>query len=471
MSPAQDERLMTLQDQVKKLQAQKDTLLTELDTVEEKYESTHRLYKKYFPVIIDSLVTGDNPFSDACKSLSKAMKQDESQGKVEYIFEQIKNAIIKEEIQPAPVKKKKGLLSSLMKTGSDSFIDEYKQSYQDVVSNLRGNLDKKYAGRLDTIAQKIISASDTDDISDIRESVFSLVFIFISDTSQDREKVNAFVREVVSKILEIEAKLISTIQQTDTMFENNDSFELVLTGQIGGLKQEADVAKSLDILKTTVAQHLAAIEQALEKKQAKDRAIKELAEKNRMAFKSGFAKLKVELDEATRYTEELEKQLNQDQLTGAFNRRAYDRRISDEMDRFLRYKSSFSLLVIDADKFKRINDNYGHAIGDKCLQEIIKRSLPLLRKNDMLARYGGEEFVVIMPETESDGARQAAEKIRQTIEKIEFLYKKEKVKVTVSIGVSQARPEDTSHQQIFERADIAVYKAKEQGRNRVVVNN
>ncbi|HGY11918.1 MAG TPA: GGDEF domain-containing protein, partial [Desulfobacterales bacterium] len=129
-----------------------------------------------------------------------------------------------------------------------------------------------------------------------------------------------------------------------------------------------------------------------------------------------------------------------------------------------------SFLLIDADKFKLINDNYGHAIGDKCLQEIIKRTLPLLRKTDMLARYGGEEFVVIMPETDSKGAKIAAEKIRQTIEKIEFVYKKKKVKVTVSIGVSQTREGDINHQQIFERSDVAVYQAKEKGRNQVVVN-
>jgi diguanylate cyclase (GGDEF)-like protein len=96
--------------------------------------------------------------------------------------------------------------------------------------------------------------------------------------------------------------------------------------------------------------------------------------------------------------------------------------------------------------------------------------MPLLRKNDMLARYGGEEFVVIMPETDGEGAREAAEKIRQTIEKIEFIYKKDKVKVTVSIGVTQSREGDENHEQIFERSDIAVYQAKEQGRNRVVLN-
>ena len=471
MNASRDEKTMALQDQAKKLQSQKDTLLKELDSIEEKFERTNRLYKKYLPVIIDTLATDDTRFSKICRDLSKAFKKEESQGKIEYICEQLKTAMLKEDIHTGAGKKKKGLFSSLLKNESESFIDLYKESYHEVVSHLRGSLDKKFSKQLDDISIQVKNAQNTTDISDIRENVFGLVFNYISDTNEDRAKVNAFVRDVVGKILDIESRFTSTVEQTENMVENNDGFESALGIELAGLKQTSDVAKSLDELKIKVTQRLSAIEKALAEKQAKDSAIKETAKKNRQMLKTGFAKLKQELDKATRYTEELEEKLNRDQLTGAYNRRAYDQRIELEMDRFLRYKTGFSLMVIDADKFKNINDRYGHAIGDRCLQEIIKRSIPLLRKNDMLARYGGEEFVVIMPETDSEGAKNAAEKIRQTIEKIEFLYKKEKVKVTVSIGISQAKPEDTDHRQIFERADIAVYKAKEQGRNRVLVVN
>lgn len=470
MSSAQDEKLMALQDQVKKLQSQKDSLLKELDTIEERFEKMNKLYRKYLPVIIDTVATGEDSFSKTCGDLSLALKKGESEGKIEYIFEQLKTGMLKEDFAPAAGKKKTGLFSSLIKGSPVSFIDEYKQSYHEVVNNLRSTLDKKYTGKLDNITARIKQAEDTDDISEIRESVFSLIFVYISDTNQDRGKVNDFVREVVGKILDIESKLAATYQQTDTLFQSNAGFESVLDFEMKGLQQSSDMASSLDALKVQVSERLASIDKALQKKQATDRAIKEVAEKNRHVFKSGFAKLKQELDQATKYSEELEKKLNQDQLTGAYNRRAYDNRIEEEMARFLRYGTCFSLLLIDADKFKLINDNYGHAIGDKCLQEIIKRSLPLLRKNDMLARYGGEEFVVIMPETDSNGAKEAAEKIRQTIEKIEFIYKKEKVKVTVSIGVSQVKEGDKNHRQIFERADIAVYQAKEKGRNQVFEN-
>jgi len=474
MSSVQDERLMRSQDQVKKLLSQKDSLLKELDAIEDRFEKTDRLYRKYFPVIIDSVATGDNSFSKSCRDLSIALKKGDSQGKIEYIFEQLKTAMLKEDIGAMPEKKKKGLFFSFMKGSSDSFpdsfIDKYKQSYHEIVNNLRSNIEKKYAGKLDNITSRIKTAEDADDIGDIRESVFSLVFTYISDTNQDRKKVNSFVQEVVDKILDIESTLTTTYEQADSLFETSENFESVLNVEMKGLKLSSDMASTLDELKIQVSKRLGSIEDALQQKQAKDRAVREKAEKDRDKFKTGFVKLKKELDEATKYSEELEKKLVKDQLTGAYNRRAYDQMIENEMERFLRYGTCFSLLLMDADKFKLINDNYGHAIGDKCLQEIIKRTMPLLRKNDMLARYGGEEFVVIMPGTESSGAKEAAEKIRKTIEKIEFIYKKDKVKVTVSIGVSQSKEGDTNHQQIFERSDIAVYKAKEQGRNQVLVN-
>lgn len=465
-----DEKIVVLKEQVKKLLSQKDSLVKELDAVEEKFENQDRLYRKYFPVIIDTVAAGDTHFEGVCKDLSGALKKGASFVKIEYIFEQLKTAMIKEGIGPLAPKKKRGIFASLIKSSSHNFIDDFRQSYQDILNTLRSTLDKKYVTRMDNITTRILSAQDIQDIADIRESIFGLVFVYIAEANQDREKINSFVQDIVGKILDIEAKFAFSHDQTNSLFLSNSGFETLLSTELTGLQTTSEVATSLDDLKLQITQRLASIEQALTKKQLKEKAIQAAFEKNRNIFKTGFAILKQKLNEATQHSEQLEEKLNQDQLTGSFNRRAYDKKMEDEMERFLRYGTQFSLLLIDADKFKNINDRYGHAIGDKCLQEIIKRSLPLLRKNDMLARYGGEEFVVIMPETDAVGAKEAAEKIRQTIEKIEFLYKRETVRVTVSIGVTQVQEKDTSHLQVFERADVAVYKAKAKGRNQVFVH-
>lgn len=470
MSTAQDEKISALESQVEKLQSQKDVLIKELDQVEERSEKLNHLYQKYFPVIIDTIVTGDDAFSKVCTELSKVLKKEVSIGKLEYIFEQLKTAMLKEDIGDPDGKQKKGLFGAFKKPAAPPFISVYRQSYIDVLDRLRSHLDKQYSARLDSIATKISDAKDADDFSEIRENVFKLIFKYISDTAKDRDKINVFIREIVEKIFDIELVIHSGFEYTDSIFQSNQAFELALNMEIAGLRQKKEQQLDIDNLKVQVDQGLAAIEKAIQKKRAEDNVIKTDSDRDQDTFKQQFSKLKKELDKATQHTKILEKQLNKDQLTGSYNRRAYDQKIEQEMERFLRYGNIFSLLIMDVDKFKRINDDYGHAVGDKCLQEIIKRTLPLLRINDTLARYGGEEFAVIMPETEKEGARAVAEKIRQTIEKIAFLYKSKKVSVTISIGVSQVSKGDKKSSQVFERADIALYQAKEQGRNQVVVN-
>lgn len=471
MASGPDEKMLDLEEKIAALQSVKSRLIKELDEIEEKYEKTDRLYKKYFPLIIDALAIDETSFGKVCRNLSDALKKGDSSGKIEYIFEQIKNVMIKEDLVLASPTKKKGLFASLKKDPASVFIEAFKKGYHEAVNTLKSSLGDEYIKKLNRITEAIHTVQDINDMNGVREIIFQLIQEYISNTNEDREKVAAFVQEVVVKIFEIESILTRSFEQSNQMEASNHGFESILTTELKGIKDKTIASGSLEELKIQISQRLSSIEKALQKKQATDKALKELGLKNRQNFQSGFVKLKKELDKATRHSEELEKKLNRDQLTGAYNRRAYDKTIEDEMERFLRYQSIFSLLLIDADKFKDINDKYGHAIGDRCLQEIIKRTLPLLRKNDMLARYGGEEFVVIMPGTDNNGAKEAAEKIRHTIEKIGFVYKDEKVKVTVSIGVAQCEAGDTSHQAIFERADIAVYQAKENGRNQVVVHH
>lgn len=469
MAEQRDDKIDQLQAEIIKLRTQKDRLLKELDAVEAQYGNLDSLYRRYLPVILDVLSPDGTALGNACTQLGTAMRKKASPAKIEYIFGQIKTAMIQEDIGPVAAKKKKGFFSSLRKNSSeDQMLDNLRQSYQDVVNHLRSNLDKKYIGKLESITSNLLKMEEIQDFEGVRENIFSLIFNYISETSQDREKVNAFIRDIVARIFEIEKRLASSYEHTSSLLSSNQGFESILNDEMVGLKNSFDAAESLDDLRAKISTGLSSIEKALQKKQKVNQAISQLAKKSKNSFTSGFAKLRQDLQAATKYSEELEKKLNEDQLTGAKNRRAYDKKIEEEMDRFLRYKNIFSLLIIDADKFKNINDTYGHAIGDRCLQEIIKRTRPLLRKSDMLARYGGEEFVVIMPETDKKGAMKVADKIRQTIEKIEFLYKEDVVRVTVSIGVSCIKEGDKSPTDLFERADMAVYKAKENGRNQVL---
>lgn len=166
----------------------------------------------------------------------------------------------------------------------------------------------------------------------------------------------------------------------------------------------------------------------------------------------------------------LEQLAQTDPLTQLLNRRALTERISAEMERALRYDSTLALLMIDLDHFKKVNDNYGHLVGDDVLRDVGQLLLETIRGSDIVARYGGEEFLLLLPETDDVGAESFAERIREDVDRHEFGGGTggTVLKLTASIGVAvypAARIE--SVEDLLARADAALYRAKADGRNRV----
>ncbi|MCG7897542.1 MAG: GGDEF domain-containing protein [Candidatus Thiodiazotropha lotti] len=157
-----------------------------------------------------------------------------------------------------------------------------------------------------------------------------------------------------------------------------------------------------------------------------------------------------------------------DSLTGIKNRTAFDSNFNREIELNRRKNSELSLVVMDIDFFKRINDQYGHAVGDLVLKQVAKGVEETIRSSDALYRYGGEEFVVVLNGTDQLGARLLAERIRENIESLRIESLKN-LQVTLSLGVSMMNEGDTA-ETLFKRADEALYVAKNQGRNQVVMS-
>ncbi len=160
-----------------------------------------------------------------------------------------------------------------------------------------------------------------------------------------------------------------------------------------------------------------------------------------------------------------------DELTKLYNRRYFFVRVNEECERVTRYGGGwFSILILDIDHFKRVNDTYGHLAGDEVLREIAKILKTSARSTDVAARFGGEEFIMLLPETDLQGGAKFAERIRKKIEDHSFQYKDKIIPVTVSIGVASGGCKDNKTPDvIIGQADKALYKAKETGRNRVCI--
>lgn len=157
-----------------------------------------------------------------------------------------------------------------------------------------------------------------------------------------------------------------------------------------------------------------------------------------------------------------------DPLTGICNRAALDEMMRREISHAQRQDSSCALLILDIDHFKTINDKYGHIIGDCALKAIVSMAKTCKRDGDLLFRYGGEEFVILMRDTDMDGARLLAERIRSHIEDNPCCCSGTELAITVSIGVSELSEND-SPVSLFARADQALYSAKRNGRNQVCI--
>jgi diguanylate cyclase (GGDEF)-like protein len=153
-----------------------------------------------------------------------------------------------------------------------------------------------------------------------------------------------------------------------------------------------------------------------------------------------------------------------DQLTGAYNRYKFDDDVKNHIARYARYGEPFSLIILDIDHFKSINDTYGHAAGDQVLIELSTLIQESTRALETLYRMGGEEFIILVENSKIDVAVNVAEQLRKGVET--FMFNKGKLRVTSSFGVAEFRePEEIGA--LVERADSALYEAKEGGRNRV----
>jgi diguanylate cyclase (GGDEF)-like protein len=156
-----------------------------------------------------------------------------------------------------------------------------------------------------------------------------------------------------------------------------------------------------------------------------------------------------------------------DQLTGLANRRVMMRRLDEEHSRYLRGGQLYTVVMIDLDHFKRVNDTHGHGVGDQVLRGLAAVLQSCQRRTDTLARTGGEEFMLLMPMTDMDGALLHARRMCERVASSKLPTDVGELQVTLSLGVAEVLPAEISVDTVVSRADAALYQAKANGRNRV----
>jgi diguanylate cyclase (GGDEF)-like protein len=176
----------------------------------------------------------------------------------------------------------------------------------------------------------------------------------------------------------------------------------------------------------------------------------------------------VDITDLTNKANMLERLATTDPLTGLYNRRHLLGSLDAEWSRFQRYYRSVSVLMLDIDHFKSVNDRYGHAIGDEAIKAVAAACLDGKRKSDVVGRFGGEEFAILLPETSLSRARIVAERIRKRVMGSRIVAHQVQFGVTVSIGIAEATVSMSGIDALMSAADHALYQAKAEGRNRCV---
>jgi diguanylate cyclase len=321
------------------------------------------------------------------------------------------------------------------------------------------------------LRKNILVSRKVDEILALNDELMELVKLSTRKVSAELQEFTALVTDIGKNLIEMENDLKSSFTLNRENYVNSNAFSDAIEQHLQEMVEATQKSQDLSELKKFLFLKLSTIKGALEKKRKFDEIQLQKAAKEAGQLNRTIKKMKTEMNRAQNRANILEKESLMDPLTGTHNRRAYEKHIKKEMCNYKQYEDQvFSMLLIDIDNFKSVNDTYGHSAGDRCLEEISKLIKLNLRGTDFFARFGGEEFVVILPETDQEGALTVAEKLRKCIENARFSYRGQRLYLTICIGCTALQSSDTDAKTLFNRADAALYQAKESGRNRVVAS-
>lgn len=293
-----------------------------------------------------------------------------------------------------------------------------------------------------------------------------LTELIVDAFNLEQNYFKGFLQDLTSQLHNFDTYLQFTHEQNQESQNDSQQLESGIQSNIQEIQQHIYSSTTIEELSRKINQNLTAIGERM-------KTYKSNEQKRFDVYQEKVDVLQEKLMESERNAEATQSKLyfqqekiNQDSLTGLPNRGAYDEHICKAYQRYQRGFGDLSLAIADIDYFKTINDNYGHLAGDKVLKKVASIFKNAIRNVDFIARYGGEEFVFVFERTSEEQARQILESLRFAIEECQFCYRDNNVKVTISLGLATAKPEDTL-ESFFMRADAAMYRAKCGGRNRV----
>ncbi len=324
---------------------------------------------------------------------------------------------------------------------------------------------ERHRPQAESLRERIVAGLNLYELVPVLDD-FAVLMLAVADLGQ--REFEGYLKQLNERLSTFQNNLQDAHEGYADSMSAAQELDSELREQVGGLHSSVQEATDLNSLKEVVGTRLDGLLSTMDQYQRQRGELEHALSGRLQTLVERVASMEQEAKGFRDHIEEQRQKALTDPLTGLPNRAAWDERQELEVARWQRYGGELLMAVLDIDLFKRINDNYGHLAGDKVLKIIATELAKRLRKTDFIARFGGEEFVLLIPGTPLEGAQQLLETLRMAIESCPFHFKGERVTITLSAGVSAFAAGERA-EQVFERADQALYRAKRSGRNRIEV--
>ncbi len=330
----------------------------------------------------------------------------------------------------------------------------------------RLTLPAELNARVEGIKSRLESVDGAADWARILEDIAGLIAEMRNLVQKEQREIEDFLKQLTDRLQELDLNLQGAQEVSSSAQQDGAALDRTVQDHVREIESSVRDATSIGELKQSVQQRLDALRSHLEVYRSTEGERQQQLSEQLSTLTTRLGALESEATELRKRISAERSQALLDPLTGIPNRLAYQERSVQELARWKRFKTPLCLFVWDVDKFKSVNDTYGHKAGDKVLTTIAKLLHTQIRETDFLARYGGEEFIMLTSGAELGAARELAEKLRKAVETCGFHFRGEAVTITISCGISAFRDGD-SVESAFERADKAMYRAKQAGRNQI----
>lgn len=329
------------------------------------------------------------------------------------------------------------------------------------------SLEPAAEARARSLQQSLLASNDWEEL---REGLNHVAELVIAAVTRSKREFEDFLKRLDERLELLREHFSAQSSAQSGRLHASEDLDREIREEIERVGQRLQESDNLQDLKQSVSRHLASIGQAVGRFRTQETERERVLSGQLEAMQEKVAAMEAHSEQMQEQVRKERLRAMTDLLTELPNREAWQERLSFEYNRWQRYSHPLTVGVLDIDLFKRINDSYGHKAGDRVLQLVAKEFRERLRTTDFVARFGGEEFVVLFPETEPADALRVVDKLREHVGKLPFHFRGEPVTVTFSAGLAGFVAGDTE-ESVFDRADRALYQAKDAGRDRVTTSD